>query len=133
MSNYIDKKRSALIHISPTVKIKYKNDMETNKPTKQRDLRRVIACKFPNGLVYLTEPVFKILYRVVTEGDTIELYFDTKLNLSVNPEIIEWVDVEGLIESRNGIFYDPTEYLVGSSYGCWMKSASMITFVANKQ
>ena len=106
---------------------------ENIKENTKKDLRKVIGCKFNNGIIYLAESVYKTLYRITIDGNTASLYFNAKFNLTVDPEAIEWVDVTNLQECRNGVFYNPNEYLPSGGYGWWMKADNMISFAENNE
>ena len=107
------------------------NMKENKKENTKKDLRKVVGCKLNNGTIYLAESVCKTLYRVAIDGNTTSLYFNSELDLIVNPEAIEWIDVTNLQEYRNGVFYNPDEYLPSGGYGWWMREDNMISFVEN--
>ena len=104
---------------------------ENTKENTKKDLRKVIGRKFNNGTIYLAESVYKTLYRIAIDKNTISLYFNSELDFTVDPEAIEWVDVTNLQECRNGVFYNPDEYLPSGGYGWWMREDNMISFVKN--
>ena len=104
---------------------------ENTKENIKKDLRKVIGCKFNNGTIYLAESVYKTLYRIAIDGNTTSLYFNSELDLTVDPGAVEWIDVTNLQECRNGVFYNPDEYLPSGGYGWWMREDNMISFVEN--
>lgn len=110
---------------------------ENMKENTKKDLRKVIGCKFNNGTIYLAESVYKTLYRIAIDGNTtslyLNLYFNSELDLTVNPEAVEWIDVTNLQECRNGVFYNPNEYLPSGGYGWWTKAGNMISFVESNR
>ena len=106
---------------------------ENIKENTKKDLRKVIGCKFNNGTIYLAESVYKTLYRIAIDGNTTSLYFNSKFNLTIDPEAIEWIDVTDLQEYCNGVFYNPDEYLPSGGYGWWMKADNMISFVESNR
>lgn len=117
-----------------------KEQMEENiKENTKKDLRKVIGCKFNNGIIYLAEFVYKTLYRITIDENTTSLYFNPELDLTVDPRVIEWVDVTTLQEYRNGVFYNSDEYLPSGGYGWvhhsgwWAKAGNMISFVENNR
>lgn len=115
------------------------NIKENTKENIKKDLRKVIGCKFNNGIIYLAEYIYKTLYRIAIDENTTSLYFNPELDLTVDPGAIEWVDVTILQECRNGVFYNPDEYLPSGGYGwCdhpgwWAKAGNMISFVENNR
>ena len=109
------------------------NMKENKKENTKKDLRKVIGCKFNNGAIYLAESVYKTLYRIAIDGSTTSLYFNSELNLTVDPGAVEWIDVTNLQECRNGVFYNPDEYLPSGGYGWWTKAGNMISFVENNR
>lgn len=103
------------------------------KENTKKDLRKVIGRKFNNGTIYLAESVYKTLYRIAIDKNTISLYFNSELDFTVDPGALEWVDVTNLQECRNGVFYNPDEYLPSGGYGWWTKADNMISFVKNRE
>lgn len=109
------------------------NIKRNTKENTKKDLRKVVSCKLNNGTIYLAESVYKTLYRIAIDGNTTSLYFNSELDLMVNSKAIEWIDVTNLQECRNGVFYNPDEYLPSGGYGWWMREDNMITFVENNR
>ena len=111
-----------------------KEDMKENiKENTKKDLRKVVGCKLNNGTIYLAESVYKTLYRIAIDEGATFLYFNSELDLTVNPEAVEWIDVTNLQECRNGVFYNPDEYLPSGGYGWWTKAGNMISFVESSE